>query len=688
MPTQPLVFPQLSSPFRIIGVELRNRLVFQPHFTALGSRDGLPTEDHVAYHGTRARGGVGLIVFESQAVHPTGQMSRRYIRAWDPRVLPMYRKVTDAVHANGAKIFGQLTHGGHTSLENPPHILWAPTQMPEPSTNFSTKAMDEEDIRATIEGFAVSARNAREGGFDGIEIKVGHDGLLRSFASPFFNQRTDRYGGSFENRMRLSLEVAEAIKRATSDSFPLGVRICLHEYTPWGYELDYGLRIAEALESSGLVDYFNCDAGSFSSYWMEIPPFPIPQGFFNPLNTSLKAASNLPVIAFGRIKRPEMAEDILARGQADLIGMARQMVADPETANKIVQGRPEEIRFCIGIQEGCIGQVGQDQAIRCVHNPAAGREREMSETTITASDAPKRVTVIGGGPAGLKVAEIAARRGHQVTLYERNGELGGQFRLLSRLPLHGEFIEVVTYLEGAVRRLGVEVRLKEEITGETLELGSADIIVVATGSQANLPVIPRRAILDPDAAILSRQLGRQPTDVVPNQAIAGLDRDNVFSSDEVLAGAVLPGSRVLVVDGTGIWSGAGTAEYLADAGFQVQVITRGEVIGADLDGSNRVLFYQRAAAKNIGLRPLTELVEVQTGRARIVSAVTGQPEWVEVDAVVPVYGRRSREDLFLQLTTGIIPMHNGVRVERVGDCVAPRLVRSNITDAFLLARSL
>ncbi|MEY2537712.1 MAG: hypothetical protein QOG67_1452, partial [Verrucomicrobiota bacterium] len=261
-------YPLLFSPFRIRGVELRNRFVFQPHFTALGTLEGQPTDAHVAYHEERARGGVGLIIIESQAIHPTGKMSRRFINAWDPATIPLLRNITDAVHSHGTKIFSQLTHGGHTSLEHPPHLMWAPTQMPEPSSHFSTKAMDEDDIRDLIEGFAVSARNAVEAGFDGIEIKVAHDGLLRSFASPFFNRRSDRYGGSFENRLRLSLEVLEAIKKRTGDLVPLGVRICLNEFTTFGYDLDYGLRMAETLETSGLVDYFNADAGSFSSYWI------------------------------------------------------------------------------------------------------------------------------------------------------------------------------------------------------------------------------------------------------------------------------------------------------------------------------------------------------------------------------------------------------------------------------------
>ena len=202
-----------------------------PLTTALGEIDGLPSDAHAAYHEERARGGVGLIVFESQAIHPSGKMSRRFVDAWDPKIIPRHRKVTDAVHAHGAKIFGQLTHGGHTSLEQPAHILWAPTQMPEPSSHVNTKAIDDDDIVAVIEGFATSARNLVEAGFDGIEIKIAHDGLLRSFASPFFNRRTDAYGGTFEKRMRLSIEVMQEIKTAVGSDIPLGVRLCVNEFT-------------------------------------------------------------------------------------------------------------------------------------------------------------------------------------------------------------------------------------------------------------------------------------------------------------------------------------------------------------------------------------------------------------------------------------------------------------------------
>src|SRR5690606_35511536 len=392
----PADFSRLFSTFSIRDVVLRNRIVFQPHFTALGNLDGMGSDDLIAYHEARARGGVGLTVIESQAVHPTGTMSRRFISAWDPAVIPFYRRLTERVQAHGTKIFGQLTHGGHTSLEHPPHILWAPSQMPEPSSHFSTKAMDVEDIEATIEGFAASAKNAMEGGFDGIEIKIAHDGLLRSFASPFFNHRTDRYGGSFANRMRFSMEVLEAVKRATADDFPVGVRICLDELTTFGYGLDYGLKMADRLERGGCVDYMNSDAGSFSSYWMEIPPAAVTAGSFRGLNAALKRQSRLPVVAFGRIAPPSLAEDMLAAGDADLIGFARQLVADPDTPEKLRSGQVRLVRSCIACNDACIYQVGQEKGIRCVHNPAAGRERHVDDHKIAPAGIRKKVVVVGG----------------------------------------------------------------------------------------------------------------------------------------------------------------------------------------------------------------------------------------------------------------------------------------------------
>ena len=680
----------LFSPFRIRDVELHNRLVFQPHFTALGTLDGQPTDAHVAYHEERARGGVALIIFESQAIHHTGKMSRRFINAWDPAVIPLLRNITDAVHAHGTKIFSQLTHGGHTSLEHPPHIMWAPTQMPEPSSHFSTKAMDEDDIRTVIDGFAVSARNAVEAGFDGIEIKVAHDGLLRSFASPFFNHRVDRYGGSFENRMRLSLEVLEAIKKETGDTYPVGVRICINEFTTFGYGLEYGMKMVECLEASGLVDYMNSDAGSFSSYWMEIPPAAVAPADFQKLNAALKHGTRLPVIAYGRITPPQRAEDMLRAGEADLIGMARQLLTDPETPNKLKAGRTDLVRLCVACNDACIYQVGQEKAIRCIHNPSGGRERELNERLVPRADVSRRVVIVGGGPAGLKVAEIAAKRGHNVTLLERESVLGGQVRLAAKQPEHAIIGEVTRYLEAAVADRGVDLRLSVPATPALLRELEADVIVIATGSEPNLPNRKR------DDAKRARELGRQ---VLP--AIPGLDQDFVTSSDQVLSGEVEPSGNVLVVDDNGHWEAAGTAEYLADRNCRVQVIAPHSLIGEDIESGNRTLFYRRAAIKGIRLRPSTVLLEFGDHRVKVAAVfssrnstgwdkyllVPGDEEWIEgIDWVVPIIGRRSREDLFLELKES--PEFKDIKIERVGDCVVPRLIQSTITEAFTLAQTL
>lgn len=682
-------FPLLLSPTAIGKVGLRNRFVFQPHFTALGDTDGTPSDAHAAYHEERARGGVGLIVFESQAVHPTGKMSRRFVDCWDPKIIPQHRKIADGVHAHGAKIFGQLTHAGHTSLEHPPHILWAPTQMPEPSSHFSTKAIDEDDIRAVIEGHGASARNLVEAGFDGIEVKVAHDGLLRAFCSPFFNHRTDGYGGSFENRMRLSIECFEAIRKSVGEDVPIGVRLCVNEFTIFGYDSEYGLQMAEHFQASGLVDYFNSDAGSFSSYWMEIPPAAVAAEDFRKINKELKSVSKLPVVGFGRMNSPQLAEEALQAGECDLIGMARQLIADPWTAEKTRAGRADLVRRCIACNDGCLEQVNQSKAIRCVQNPGAGREREVNERLLAPIAKLSHVVVVGGGPAGLKVAETAARRGHRVTLFERNRALGGQLLLAEKQPEHANVAEVTSHLEIVADEAGVDIRRGHNASLDDIHALTPDIVIVATGSEPNLPRVPM------DDVSLSQSLGRQ---ILPD--IAGLDRDFVVSGDDVLAGRVELSGRVVLVDNNGHWEAAGTAEYLADQGCEVIVVAPHSV-GSDLEGGTRTLFFRRAAIKNIALRGAMSLVEVGDHRVQVSPVFSGNDaigwakyllmpgdgEWIEsVDWVVPVMGRRSREDLYLKLKRD--PRFEGLRIERTGDCVAPRLIESTIAEAFLLAQTL
>ena len=330
-------YSMLFSPFCIREVELRNRIVFQPHFTALGTLDGRPTERQVAYHEERARGGVGLIVIESQAVHPTGKMARRFINAWDPSGHSRLRKITDAVHEHGAKIFGQLTHGGHTSLQQPPGIMWAPTQMPEPSSDSSTKAMDLADIAATVSRASPSsaATPARPASTVS-RSRSPMTGCSARFASPFFNHRTDRYGGSFENRMRSRVEVVEAIKkRSAAPTFPSASASASMNTRPGATASTTASKMARSLEATGCVDYFNCDAGSFSSFWMEIPPMAVPGRTSRPQCRAEEAAAACRSSPSVASRPPQRAEECSRAGEADLIGWARQLIADPETPNKL-----------------------------------------------------------------------------------------------------------------------------------------------------------------------------------------------------------------------------------------------------------------------------------------------------------------------------------------------------------------
>lgn len=662
----------LWTPFRIRDVELRNRFVMLAHFTSLETWGGEPTEDHVAYYGARARGGVGLIVTGSQAVHPTGQMTPRYGRAWDPSLIPAFARIADEVHRHGAKIFGQLTHGGHTTLFKHPMVLWAPTQMPEPFARYNTLEMGPAEIEAVIEGHAVSARNLIAAGMDGIEIKVGHDGLLRSFVSPFFNRRTDAYGGSFENRMRLPLETLRAIKREVGQEVPVGVRICLHEYTPFGYGLDYGLEVAKALEAGGDVDFFGCDAGSFSSFWMEIPPAAVPQLAFNDLNAALKQAVSLPVVAFGRIKDPKAAEQILRDGQADLIGMARQLITDPETPNKVREGRYDDIRHCIACNDACIYQVMQENPVRCVHNPAAGREREVGPLVPT--ERPLRVVVVGGGPAGLTAAETLARRGHTVTLFERESELGGLINLAALQPKHAEIADATGYLITQVRKLGVEIRLGVEATADDVVLLQPDAVIVATGSR---PYLPGRTTADGtnEPVAVDGSLPASMGGLVP-----GLDGSNVVSTDDVLTGRSAVGHRVLVLDRNGHWESCGTAEYLLERGHEVEMVTPLPSVGVDLEPSNAALFQQRVRRGGMRITVHTDIKAVAGRDVTLVDVHTGDERALGgVDTVVLAIGRRSNDLLFKELE-GRLPVY------RIGDCAAPRFLQHATVDGDTIGR--
>ena len=644
-------YENLLRPIKLGNVSIRNRVVFQPHFTSLGVEEGLPTERHAYYYAERAAGGVGLIITEVQAVHKIGKMSPKYIEAYDRKVLDGYRLISDMVHEKGAKIFGQLSHAGETTLEKPPLLLWSASGIPEPGCRYVPKVMDRDDIRVVRDSFVVSAKNQLEGGLDGVELKIAHDGILRSFVSPYFNRRDDEYGGSFENRMRLPLEVISGIREELGPEFPLGIRLCLDEFTGYGYSFDYGKELARRLSQTGMVTYINSDAGTFDSFEMQIPPMAVPISCFIYMAAELKQITDLPIIAFGRINDPVQAEQILADRQADMIGMARELICDSHFVKKIEEGDVEGIRHCVGCQDGCVYQVMQDKPIRCIQNPAAGREKKYGSATLIAADRPKKVVVAGGGPAGLKAAEVAAQRGHHVILFEKDADLGGQVKYIMQLPTREEIGDITRHLFVRLQKYSVDIETNTTVTERIIDAIKPDAVIIATGSVAHVP--------------------------------DNFQADNVVTVLDVLKGEKPVGDHVLVIDHDHRWKGGGVADYLANRGKTVEIVSPMHFIASDLEPSNNKLLYMRLMEQAVKLRTDHEVVAIDRHKVSIMNVYTRTLSSIdEIDTVVFAGDNKPLDTLFYLIKPKVKEIY------LIGDAQAPRLIEQAIFEGHETGRNI
>ncbi|GAB4263967.1 MAG: FAD-dependent oxidoreductase [Deferrisomatales bacterium] len=655
-----MMFQYLFSPLKIGKVEVKNRLSFQPHLTNFAV-DCLPSERHMYYWGERAKGGVGLIITEEMSVHPTDRAYEKLVEVFHPEVIPGFRKITDYVHQFGAKMFAQLNHNGQQcdgTLSRLP--VWAPSPVPDVLFREVPKEMEPEDIDEVCRYFAKSAVHAREGGFDGIELQYGHSSLARQFLSPLTNKRQDEYGGSLENRMRAPIRFIEAVRRAVGNDFTVGIRLCADEMVPWGgLNLADVQEIAQRFEATGLIDFMDLSIGTFYNLYLVEGSMHTPLGYTIPLAAGIREKVQLPVFCTGRINDPVMAEKVLAAGQADMIGMCRQLICDPFMPQKAFEGRVDDIRYCVADNQGCIGRMGLNKLLGCIQNPAVGLEKDWGEGTLKPAAVKKKVMVVGGGPAGMWAAKMAGRRGHKVDLYEKGDELGGQVRIARKGAGRDEFGVIIRNEKEQVDKAGVTVHLGVEVTEELVLREQPDAVIVATGS------VPLKAL-----------------------PMGGGDGPGVWNVWQVLQGEAELGETVCLVDYDGHHRATSTAEYLADQGKKVHILCSSLFVGAELGPlQDLYLTRQRLLQKGCTFTPDTAVIEISgEPGAKMLQGINVYSNEVSpfgpFDSVVLAVGQEVDDGLYRALKGKVKELH------RIGDCVAPRKVDMAIWDGHKVGREL
>lgn len=664
-PGQPgrATFPNLLSPLRVGPVTVRNRVVLLPTGTGYTNRGRVEAED-IAYNARRAAGGAGLIITGGTAAVPTSQTrSRGFIEAYDPAVIPGARRRSEAVHAEGALIFGQLFDlGRNQPAEMMTTVPLGPSAIRNPAQRFSPMTMGERDIAAWTETFAAAAANFARAGYDGIEVHAAHSYLLAQFLSPATNHRDDGYGGSLDGRARLLLETVQAVRRAVGSKIAVGVRLSADDETGGGTTLAGCLETVAALERHADVDYLSLAVGVLGGY---VKDSSVAEGVALDRIAAVTATTQLPVLASQRIRRPEQAEQALRDGQADLIGLARALIADPDWVAKASRGEPDRIRLCVGDMQDC--RVHLSGGLRCIVNASVGREIEPPDAfrfrlpAGRAAGPRRRVVVVGGGPAGLESARRAAERGLSVRLLEQSGRLGGQVPLAAQRIWRRDLGDLIRYLESELRILGVEVELGSPVTAaDARQLGTDALLVIATGATGS------------------------PLPAAQITGDGGAPAEPAARVWDVLAGTAgaATGDRVVVVDdGTGDWPVITTLDLLAGQGCQVTAITSAASIAASIPAESRAGVQARLRA--LGVRWICGAADVSRTAEGVRFRRVGTDELagIAADRVIAETGRIPVDHLWRSLRD------SGLDVAAVGDCVTPRTIGNAISDALTLERS-
>ncbi len=647
-------FAHLFQPLTIRGVRLKNRIMSTGHDTTLPT-DGRVNAALVAYHEARAKGGVGLIVSQVAGVHETARYTSHMLMATDDSCIEGYRRLAETCHAHGCVLFSQLFHPGREIMEGGDGLLtvaYAPSVTPNERFRVMPRALDQAMIDEIVAGYGAAARRMQAAGVDGVELVASHGYLPAQFLNPRVNRRTDDYGGSLENRLRFAREALEAIRAATSEDFVVGLRISAGDRDENGLTPDEALDGCRLLEP--LIDYVSVTTGTSASLGGAVhivPPMAYASAYLASDAARFRKALNVPVFVAGRINQPQEAEAVIAGGAADVCGMTRALICDPEMPEKAEDGRTDDIRACIACNQACIGHFHRGVPISCIQHPETGRE--LAFGTLVPAVESKTVMVIGGGPGGMKAAAVAAARGHRVTLYEAASQLGGQALLAQQLPRRAEFGGIITNLSRELELAQVRVVKGCRVDAALVERERPDAVVLATGATPYLPDIPAD------------------------------DSVQIVDAWQVLRREVKTGSRVIVADWRCDWIGPGIAELLVDNGCSVELAVNGTHPGELLPLYVRDNIAAELHRKGVGITPYARLYGCDSGTVYLQHTVSEQPIVFEgVDTLVLCLGHAPADDLRERLA-GLAP-----EVHLIGDCLAPRTAEEAVYDGLRIASAL
>lgn len=638
-------FPHLFSPLSIRGKTLKNRIMSTGHDTSMPT-DNLVNDQLVAYHSARAKGGVGLIVLQVAGVHDSARYTSHVLMATDDACIPGYRRIAEACHAEGTVVLSQVFHPGREIMESSDGLLavaYSASASPNERFRVMPRELSQAMIDEIIEGYAAAARRLHAAGLDGVEVVASHGYLPAQFLNPRVNRRSDGYNGDLDARLRFTREVIAAVRAATDENFIIGLRISADERDPEGLSEDESLQAVQSLQNQ--LDYVHIVAGTSASLGGAIhivPPMAIEAAYLANEAGTFKRSLAIPLFVTGRINQPQEAEQIVARGQADVCGMTRALICDPQMPNKAGGGRHDDVRACIACNQACIGHFHRGYPISCIQHPETGRELIYAERKPAAQR--KRVLVVGGGPAGMKAAAVAAQRGHAVTLCEASNQLGGQVNLAQLLPRRAEFGGASTNLQREMQLAGVEVRRNTRVDRALVEQERPDVVIVATGARPYRP---------------------------PYEEAGNLQ---VVDAWQVLRGEVKIGRSVLVTDWRADWIAPGIAERLVRDGHQVHLAVNGTHAGESLPLYVRDHMAGELHRLGIAITPYARLYGVDDSTVYLQHTASGEPMLVEnIDTLVLCQGHLPVDELADEVA-------DLAQVQRIGDCLAPRTAEEAIYE--------